>query len=456
LVNKEKNFMSNKEQTNDQPSNFQDLAAVNQRLAVALAEQQRIAQLVIQKDLELYTLNDTLDRQVNQLKVLQLMVNEVRSLNNRDKALRLMARRLVQELQFSAVVVLLGPPPFTVGVKYSYHEIDTDELKRLPVIIKAFEKKIVYVDRLASAGPDEQALGKVLHATSFVALPLQCHQKFYGVFICALDDPYLRLSEHDREFLEIVSNAIAGTIESLDLEERQHYIDSLKTEFISIASHQLRTPLSAIKWILKMILNGDLGPLNAEQATYIDKTYKSNERMIELVNDLLDSSRIEEGRLEYTLAEVDARLLVKEILDQYRVLIDRQGVIVETNVDSGEPAMILADHDNLILALTNLIDNAIKFTPKKQTIKILVDHDRSFVRITVKDTGIGISAEDQQQLFTKFFRADNAKRMQTHGTGLGLFIANNIIRKHKGRIKVESEIGVGTTVTCWLPPAKGS
>jgi len=256
--------------------------------------------------------------------------------------------------------------------------------------------------------------------------------------------------------VDLTTKAPRGTGRSLvvvyDI-TREKEVEHLKSEFISIASHQLRTPLSAIKWILKMLLNEDLGALSVEQKTYVEKTYRSNERMISLVNDLLDASRIEEGRYEYKFEQFDLKQLLKEIVEQDRVLLEKNHLEFKTNINDGLPAMVWGDAEKLILALTNLIDNAIKFTLQQGKISLEVKTlaRPAVVQMIVRDTGIGISKPDQARLFTKFFRADNAKKMQAEGTGLGLFIAGNIIKKHGGNIQIESEVAQGTTVTCTFP-----
>jgi len=228
-------------------------------------------------------------------------------------------------------------------------------------------------------------------------------------------------------------------------------IDKIKSEFISIASHQLRTPLSIIKWTLKMFLNGDLGKLSKDQKNFLDKTYQSNERMIGLVNDLLDVSRIEEGNLEYQMVKFDLTALLSDVINQFKVLIKNKEIKFKTNIKQTPKILINGDPKKLFLLFNNLIDNAVKFTIKGGAISVTLSKDKKAVQIVIKDNGIGIGKSDQNKLFSRFFRAEQAIKMQTEGTGLGLFIAKNIIKKHKGQIKLVSQAGKGTSVTCKLP-----
>jgi len=436
-------------------NNLQDkssdkLSKINRQLQQALLEQRKVSQMVIQKDLELAKINKQLDRQVNQFKVLQEMVSKVRAID-RGKALDIIARGLVLDLSFSATVILLGPLPLKLGAKYGSKNIEIDKLKQHSLIQKTYKDKAqLLVKNVNNVNSEQKQLSNILYLTSFYVLPLQVRTKYYGLFICGLADPDGQLTPSDIEFLEIVANFISITLESLEAEKRQRAVDRLKSEFVAVASHQLRTPLSVIKWTLKMCLNGDLGKLTKEQKEFLGKIYKSNERMINLINDLLDVSRIEEGRLEYKFVRFDITKLLQEVLEQYKVVIDEKNLTLETDIKKGRKIMVKGDKEKLFLTFNNLVDNAIKFTPKAGTIAVLLKEEQSSVQIKVKDTGIGMSQEDQAQLFTKFFRSESAKRMQTQGTGLVLFIVKNIIEGHHGRIKIKSQEGKGTSVICWL------
>jgi signal transduction histidine kinase len=232
---------------------------------------------------------------------------------------------------------------------------------------------------------------------------------------------------------------------------REKAIDQIKSEFISIAAHQLRTPLSAIKWILKMVLDEDSGKLNEEQRELLDKGYKSNERIIGLVNDLLSVSRIEEGRFGYNFDMCDLQEIIDIVKDNTKNLIKKNSQSFKITKPSNLPKAYI-DKERILLVLQNLVDNAIKYTPEFGKIEIIIKkQDDKFLKVSIKDNGVGIPEKDKVKLFTKFFRATNVMRMQTEGSGLGLFIAKNIIEEHKGRIYIESEEGKGTKINFTLP-----
>ena len=233
---------------------------------------------------------------------------------------------------------------------------------------------------------------------------------------------------------------------------REKAIAKTKSEFISLAAHQLRTPLSAIKWVFSMILSGDMGPVGPEIKPLIDTGFRSNERMIALVNDLLNVARIEEGRFGYKFEPGNLVETVKDVVDSFDILSKEYGTKIKfIPPGSSFPAMVY-DKEKLSLAINNLIDNAMRYTHKSDgLIEVGVFADGDFAKISVKDNGIGISKEQLERLFTKFHRGPNAIKMYTEGSGLGLFIVKNIVKRHGGDVVVESEEGQGSVFTLLLP-----
>lgn len=232
---------------------------------------------------------------------------------------------------------------------------------------------------------------------------------------------------------------------------REKMVERMKTEFVSISAHQLRTPLAAIKWTLKMILDGDVGEINKEQRDYLEKTYLSNERMIDLINDLLDVTRIEEGRYLYKLVPTDIDLVVQLVVNSYKEEIERKGIKIKFDSFGKKIPKIMVDVEKIKLAVQNLIENAIKYTPNRGSIEVNLRANKKEVELSVKDTGVGIPEDQKSRIFTKFFRGSNVVRIDTEGSGLGLFISKNIIEAHGGRIWFDSEEGVGTTFYFTLP-----
>lgn len=235
---------------------------------------------------------------------------------------------------------------------------------------------------------------------------------------------------------------------------REKLVERMKTEFVSLAAHQLRTPLSAIKWTLKMVLDKDLGDITKEQAEFLEKTYNSNERMISLINDLLNVTRIEEGRYLYKTALVQFEGLVEEVLNDYKSEIKRKNIKFRFEKPEKKMPKVKLDVEKMKLAVSNLLDNAIRYTLSGGKVSVTLKCEEKKIKFLVEDSGIGVSKDQQKRLFTKFFRGANAVRTETEGSGLGLFIAKNIIEAHGGKIWFESEESKGSTFCFSLPIGK--
>jgi signal transduction histidine kinase len=222
----------------------------------------------------------------------------------------------------------------------------------------------------------------------------------------------------------------------------------LKTEFVSMVSHELRTPLTSIQGYAELLLEDELiGEAHRGSLTAVKK---NSDRMLGLINDLLDLSRMEAGRLDLHRASLDLAGLIAEVAGSLRPLIETKRQRLRLDLGEALPA-VWADADRVTQILTNLISNANKYTLPEGSITVGARRDDGFVRVDVSDTGIGLSPEDQAQLFTKFFRAHNLSLQADAGTGLGLVITRLLVELHGGRITVSSTPGQGSTFSFSLP-----
>lgn len=242
-----------------------------------------------------------------------------------------------------------------------------------------------------------------------------------------------------------------GTLVILRDITREKIIERTKTEFVSLTAHQLRTPISAIKWILKMFSDGDLGEITQKQKDFIDKAYKSNERMILLINDLLNVTRIEEGRYVFKKTLADIEEILQSIIDSYKEKIENKKLNFKLNKPWRKLPRIMLDVEKMKIASQSVIDNAVKYTKPGGTVTVSISCDNKNIEVRIKDTGVGIPSHQQYQVFNKFFRGTNVIKMETDGTGLGLFLAKNIIEAHGGRIWFESEENIGSTFSFTIP-----
>ncbi len=227
-------------------------------------------------------------------------------------------------------------------------------------------------------------------------------------------------------------------------------LDKLKSEFVSIASHQLRSPLTAIKGYASLLLEDSYGkiPLSAKEA--IEKIFESTDLMVNSVEDFLNVSRIEQGKMKYDYSNFNIVELVKDVFDEQKNIADEKSIVLSFN-SGNEKIIVKADLGKMKQVFTNLVDNAIKYTPKGSVV-LSIHATNDIVRFVVKDTGVGLSKEDVNKLFTKFSRASDANRINVKGTGLGLYVAKQMILAHKGKIWVESEgKGLGSSFIVELP-----
>jgi len=232
---------------------------------------------------------------------------------------------------------------------------------------------------------------------------------------------------------------------------REVLVQQMKTSFVSVAAHQLRTPLSAIKWSIKMLLDGEEGDLNSEQKDLLFKTYESNQRMIRLVNDLLNVSRIEEGRFLYDIQKTSLRDLIIEVARNHQLIIERKKLKFSFRGARRDFPNVKIDTEKMKLVVQNLLSNAINYTSSGGSITINLSQDDDSLLFSIKDTGIGISKSQQVHVFKRFYRTENAISMKPNGTGLGLFIARNVIQAHGGKIWFSSKKGKGTTFFFTIP-----
>ncbi len=224
----------------------------------------------------------------------------------------------------------------------------------------------------------------------------------------------------------------------------------LKSEFISIVSHQLRSPLSNLKWALEFLMSGRLTKIDGKQAEYFKILKDNTARMGELVADLLTVSRIEQGRLPIKKTEFSLQDLAKEIISEFEPQALVANVTVKLEVSENLPK-ILADRSRIKVVAENFLDNAIRYVKDRGEVVIKIVKKNSSLVFSVKDNGVGIPKEDQKHIFQKFFRSKNILKYQTQGSGLGLYIAKSIIQISKGKIGFTSEEDKGSTFYFTIP-----
>lgn len=240
------------------------------------------------------------------------------------------------------------------------------------------------------------------------------------------------------------------------LKNQQHeleQINSYKDEFISLASHQLRTPATAIKQLLGLLLEGFAGEVPLDQKTIIKKAYASNERQINIVNNLLKVAQIDAGKVMLHKIPTDTLPIVNDVVEGHKNAFRKRNQTVTIDADDNLPLVSL-DPAYFRMAVENIVDNATKYTRHGGTIKLAVRQRKNHVAIIIKDNGVGIAEKDMHKLFGKFTRIPNELSDNVGGSGLGLYWVNKVIQLHGGSIEVQSELGHGTTFTTRMPTGR--
>jgi signal transduction histidine kinase len=242
----------------------------------------------------------------------------------------------------------------------------------------------------------------------------------------------------------------------LEIEDKSRQLEVAsqhKSEFLANMSHELRTPLNAIIGFSEVLTDRMFGELNEKQEEYLKDIYASGTHLLSLINDILDLSKIEAGRMELELTEFDLPTAIENALMLVRERAGRRSIALQTNIDN-RLGRIQADERKVRQVVLNLLSNAIKFTPEGGRIDVGAVSKNGSVEISVSDTGIGIALEDQEKVFEEFRQVGTAAK-KIEGTGLGLTLCRKFVELHGGRIWVKSQLGVGSTFTFTIPVRQG-
>jgi signal transduction histidine kinase/CHASE3 domain sensor protein len=310
---------------------------------------------------------------------------------------------------------------------------------------------------------DDRPWARLVHAetgaTALILAPIGLGHRAIGNLYVATDGGRRHWTEAEAALVQQVATFLARAITQAEYElqhgeyvSRLENLDRQKTEFLSTVSHELRTPLTSIQGYLELLLEGEVGPLGADQRHMLGVIERNTTRLRGLIEDILVLNKIETGGLLAGHAEVPMRELADQTAEELRPLADKKAV--RLLVDAGDdPAAVTGDRSQLQRALVNILSNAIKFTPAEGTVELSCRADPGEVVVTCRDTGIGIPEADLEHLFTRFFRASNAASQAIPGTGLGLAIVQAIVDIHHGRLSLDSAEGKGTTITISFPRA---
>lgn len=323
--------------------------------------------------------------------------------------------------------------------------------------LSAFEAPTI---KAATAGKIQAHLG----IKAIVSYPVMVESQVVGALTFYFDRSTDSLSEHDHEIMQGITDEVGIAIENSRLtsqleginrqlaEANSHLkeVDALKDDFIAIASHQLRSPLTAIKGYLSMLNEGDFGKLQREQAAILGQLSHSTNEVINLINDMLSVSRINAQKFELAKTAIDLEELVHDVFLELGPLAQKKSLAFTLEAPAHPLGQLNLDPLRIRQVVINLIDNAIKYTDQG-SVKVRLEQADGQIRFTVTDTGIGIPVDEHDQMFKKFYRASNARTVVVSGSGLGLYVAREIVEKHRGSMILESAQGKGSTVGFSIP-----
>ncbi|MBU0636850.1 MAG: ATP-binding protein [Patescibacteria group bacterium] len=321
------------------------------------------------------------------------------------------------------------------------------------------QNKIIQAEDLKRSSPsDYQKFISMFSSKVEIFSPMILKDKIVGAIILGKKETGEMYNDDDLRVLEVIGAQIAITMENVQVKkfniklekkveqatrylkktnERLKKVDAAKSEFISIASHQLRTPLTIVKGYISMMLEGDFGKLIGAAIEPLEKVFQSNERLIQLVENLLNISRIESGRLRCNLVEVDLTKTVDSVVDELSMYAQKRNLRLEFKKSIQILPKVKIDEEKIRQVVMNLVDNAIKYT-KQGNVTIKIDLIDKCIRFCVADSGMGIKPSDLPKLFEKFSRGDDTFLTHTEGIGIGLYVARIIIEEHHGKIWAES------------------
>lgn len=333
------------------------------------------------------------------------------------------------ELNLYALFII---PAFLMAITYSIFSLDIFNIKIISTYFIVFGLVILTASQL-------------LFITSTTNRLLTTITVILSILLSYILFKNLKKESDQRKHIEVLSQQLEASKMRLEesnfnrelANDKLKELDKLKTEFLSLASHQLRSPLTAISGYTSMILDGDYGEINSDMKETIDRVYKSSKSLTKVVEDLLNVSKIEQGGMKYEMNAFDLADLTKEMVDNLSINAKDKGLDMTFECNAADKYVVVADKEKIRQVILNLIDNSIKYT-KAGSIQVSLKKIEGKVVLSVKDTGMGMTEETKKKLFVKFERGEGGK-VNSDGTGLGLYLTKEIIEAHNGYVWVESD-----------------
>lgn len=460
------------------------LQAMVDQLKKSLDEMDEQAKLIVRTDIELNKTQEELDKKITGLYSLQKLSRAVATSLEEAQIFKMIKAESLEGLGFEKACGFLWDEKekkFDIHLTIGYSPEEANLIKSQVDADKEFYLGLILQRKTASSisisdNAFKTKLNNIFKIISFVISPIVPKEGLQGFLFVGTESADMALSEGDEELITILVNQISTALENARLfektwmaqqeleknvEERTQELKQAleevktaskrKTDFISAVSHELRTPLTSIKGYASILLTGKLGAVPVDVHARLEKINRHSDELTNLVNDLLDISRIESGKMIMKRQPQSLNNIFAEIADLLSVQLKEKQIELSCKIEK-DATVVQADLGQLKRVFINLVGNAIKFVPLKEG-KIVITAKKidNFVQIDVIDNGCGIPDEAKEKIFEEFYRVENSINEQVKGTGLGLSLVKNIIQAHGGKIWVTSKAGMGSTFSFTLP-----
>jgi signal transduction histidine kinase len=455
-----------------------------EKLKKSLEEMDEQAKLIVRTDMELNKTQEELDKKITGLYALQRLSRAVSTTLEENQIFKMIEASYLEDLGFEKACAFLWndkEKKFIDHINIGYLKDEAETIKRLLDSEKDIYSDLIKNARTISSISLVKDLGlkekitEIFQVNSFVISPILPKEGDKGLFFVGIESTDTTIDEGDEELITILVNQLGQALENARLFEktwRAHQeleqkvdertreltsavdeikkVSKRKSDFISAVSHELRTPLTSIKGYASILLTGKLGDIPQDVRERLDKINRHSDELVHLVNDLLDISRIESGRVTMKQETQEIRYIVGYAFDLLSGQIKEKQLRFSFDIPDNANS-VFVDHSQIERVFINLISNAIKFTPAQGTIIIRSYKMDKEIQVDIADTGCGIPEKDREAIFEEFYRVDNAINETVKGTGLGLTLVKRIIEAHNGKIWVKSKEGSGSTFSFTLP-----
>ena len=452
----------------------------------SLEEMDEQAKLIMRTDMELNKTQEELDKKISGLNILQRLSRDISTTLEEKQIFKKISNEYLEELGFEKSLAFLWN-----NLKREFHPClnlgySIEESEKIKIAVNA--DKDSYLDLIHSGKtassvfiPNDfltkDKIYQLFLVRSFIICPILAQEGDQGFIFVGTQNIETYITEGEQELITILANQIGQTLDNarlfektwrsqqeleIKVEERTRQltqaleevgkISKRKSDFISSVSHELRTPLTSIKGYAAILLAGKLGAVPEEIKNRLEKINRHSDELVHMVNDLLDISRIESGKVNMKMEGLELKYIADKVADLLSEQLKIKSISFSSNIPD-DCQIILADRSQIERVFINLVGNALKFTPENGKISINAHRSGRVIQIDVSDTGFGIPEDAQEKIFEEFFRVENTINQEVKGTGLGLTLVKHIVEAHHGRIWVKSKLSEGATFSFTLNSA---